>query len=301
MSLLINWLESLTYDLKAADHCLRRVSPFSTCNVCQESCGKNAIKVGKNGVQILEKLCDGCGLCIPSCPVQAMEGQSPNRITINQTLILDESLQPTKYELLYIYKRGIRTISAPRMDGKLERIIAEANEVLRGMSKDPFNIVKELEPVPKEEVRLSRRDFFSKLSFDSKKLALSTVTPAKWRFDQDKFKHAGMFEGWAFFQVDLDPEKCTLCEACFRLCPSVVFTVKDSMLTINHGKCSGCSMCMDVCREKAVQIGTDVQQSVILETNILHLNCKKCSCDFLGWEEADICPICKTAGQHSLF
>jgi ferredoxin len=300
MPLLTNWLESLSYELTAADHCLRKINSFSTCTACQESCEKNAIIVGEYGIQIVKDICDGCGLCIPSCPVQALEGQSPNRITINQTLILDESLQPTKYELLYFYKRGLRTISAPGMDGKLEKIIAKTNEVLGRIGKDPFRIVKELEPVPEEQVRLSRRDFFSKLYFDSKKLALSTVTPAKWRFDQDKFKRPGMFEGWALFKVKLDPEKCTLCEACFRLCPGKAFTVKDSMLKIDYSKCSGCSLCMDICRKKAVQIGTDVQPSVILEITILHLNCKKCFCDYLGWEEADTCPICETAGQHSL-
>ncbi|KKK34780.1 hypothetical protein WQ57_22420, partial [Mesobacillus campisalis] len=237
MPLLMNWLESLTYDIKAGGQCVRNASPLSTCTACKESCEKNAIIIEKSGVQIVKEQCNGCGLCIPSCPVQAIEGLSPNRKTIGDTLVLGEDLQPTKYELFHFYKKGIRTIAIPKGGSEMQILIDETNEILEKINTNLFQVVTGPVHDLKGQTRLSRRDFFSKLAKDGKNLALSTVTPAKWRFDQDKFKRAGMFEGWAFFQVHLDSEKCTLCETCFRLCPGKVFMTNGSLLVIDTGNC----------------------------------------------------------------
>ncbi|WP_053362964.1 4Fe-4S binding protein [Bacillus sp. FJAT-27251] len=300
MPLLMDWLESLSYDIKAGGQCVRNASPFSTCTACQESCEKNAIIIDKSGIQILKNRCDGCGMCIPSCPVQALEGLSPIRKTIGDTLVLDEDLQPTKYELLHFHKKGIRAIAIPKGDKKMQKLVDETNETLEKMETNLFQVITGPVQDLRGQKRLSRREFFSKLAIDSKHLALSTITPAKWRFDQDKFRRAGMFEGWAFFQVHLDSVKCSLCEACFRLCPGEVFMTNGSLLVIDTGNCNGCSLCMDVCRENAVRLEPDLQKALELEATVLPLSCQKCSCDFLGWKQADICPICQGKGQHSL-
>jgi Pyruvate/2-oxoacid:ferredoxin oxidoreductase delta subunit len=300
MPLLMDWLESLSYDIKAGGQCVRNASPFSTCTACQESCEKNAIIIENSGIQIVKEQCDGCGLCIPSCPVQALEGLSPNRKTIGDTVVLGEDLRPTKYELLHFYKKGVRTIAIPKGDTKMQILIDETNAILEKMKKNLFRVVTESVHDLKGETRLSRRAFFSNLAKDSKNLALSTVTPARWRFDQDKFKRAGMFEGWALFQVHLESDKCTLCEACFRLCPGKVFMTNGSLLVIVNGNCNGCSLCMDVCRENALRVEQDLQKALELEATIHPLSCQKCFCDFLSWDEDDTCPICQGTGQHRL-
>lgn len=298
MSLFINWLESLSYELEAADHCVRKTSPFSTCTVCIDSCEVQAITGAKGSLTIDHKLCTGCGRCVTVCPVQALRGESPKRKTLDRVLILDEGPPPTVNELLYLYKKGIRSIYLPS-EGDLAKqtriIMDEINVQLTIMAKESIQIISEL-PLSVPEKKLSRRDFFSKVSTDSKKYALASAAPAKWRFNQDHFKLAGMFTGWSFYSVRVEPS-CTLCETCFKLCPTGVFTLEGGHLEVNSEKCTGCMLCVDVCMEEGITISPEVTASQLQQTPIELNECKACGSKFTAWEEADTCPICKKRKQ----
>lgn len=294
MSLFTNWLESLSYDLEAADHCLRKRSPFSICTTCIDSCPEQAITGGKGTITIDHKRCNGCGNCIPPCPVQALMGESPRRETLNGTLIYKDGPMPTTNELFSLYKRGIRSVYVKTEVAtlrQLQRVIEDVNSPLIKMGNEPMTITSKL-VVSTQEKKVSRRDFFSNVTSSSKKLALSTAAPAKWRFNQEKFKVAGMFEGWTLYSVDFH-SSCTLCETCFKLCPSDVFTVREGQLEINSDKCSGCMLCVDICMDKGIKINQEVKEAHPEIMKVEHNTCKSCHSSFISWEKEETCPICK--------
>lgn len=300
MSLLTNWLESLSYELKASENCLRKISPFSSCTICHDICKNQAVSYVKDGVQFDEKACNECSRCITACPVLAIEGKSPERDVIDDVLFLDGDSHPTENELLYLYKNGIRKINHPNLDNRLESIIEKTNKTLMKLEMDPFIYGTDIAvKIPKEK-RVSRRDFFYNISNNSKKFALSTFTPIKWRFNHKDFNKAKMFEGWSFYSVVLDIESCNLCESCFRLCPANVFQRNGNFLTINSGKCLGCSLCSDVCKKNAVSISSNVAKTKTPHYRIYKGTCNNCGSQFHAWEKDNVCYICKTANENSI-
>jgi ferredoxin len=294
MSLFTNWLESLSYDLEAADHCLRKTSPFSSCTACIDFCPEQAINGGKGTLTIDHNRCNGCGRCITLCPVQALMGESPRRKTLNGMLIFEDEPLPTTNELFYLYKRGIRSIYVKTEEkalAQLQSMLEGVNPLLERMGKVPISITSEL-GLSTPEKKVSRRDFFTNVTSSSKKLALSIAAPAKWRFNQEQFKVAGMFQGWSLYSVEIN-SSCTLCETCFKLCPSTVFTLKDEQLEINSEACSGCMLCVDVCMDKGIQINQEVKEAQSASMSVIHNTCKSCHSSFTYWEEKETCPICK--------
>jgi Fe-S-cluster-containing hydrogenase component 2 len=302
MSLLANWLESLSYELKATNHCLRKVSPFSSCTVCKDTCPEEAITLVTSDLEINHQLCNNCGTCLTNCPVQALEGQSPIRKVLEDVIFLDEGPLPTENELLYFYKKGIRKVSQTQLDEKLKQIIEKTNDRLVKMDLTPITLGHffETKATSSPAQKLSRRDFFSKLSFDSKKLVLSSVTPVTWRFNQGKFNRAEMFEGWASFAIHLDKESCTLCETCFHLCPAEVFQFDGNLLTIDNGKCVGCSLCSDVCHYDSIKIDQEVGKTKIYIYPIVKRKCKSCGGDFTSWEYVQYCFTCESSKENSI-
>ncbi|WP_066308265.1 4Fe-4S dicluster domain-containing protein [Bacillus sp. FJAT-29814] len=300
MSLWMNWLESLSHEIKATDHCLRKISPFSTCTSCVDSCESQAISF-ENGIPMVNNQnCNLCGRCVTVCPVVALEGKSPSRKVVNKVLILEDGPAPTVNELLFMYKNEIRTISISSPNQNVDQIIKETNSQLMGMNNLPFEIRNDQESINLQEKKLSRRDFFNKLSFDSKKLAAATVTPAKWRFNYTKFKRIGMFPDWALFTIDFHKEQCTLCETCFRLCPENVFSIEGEQLKLSAGNCTGCSLCVDVCKFEGINIKQEIRESAVECMTIHKRNCKTCGDPFYSWEEEDSCFICKSKKANSI-
>lgn len=300
MSLLANWLESLSYELNATNQCLRKISPYSTCTVCFDTCKTQAITYVKNGLEINSQLCNGCSSCLTNCPVQAIEGQSPTRKVLEDILYLDEGSLPTENELLYLYKNGVRKISKTTLEENLEQIIAGTNEILNQMEMEPIIIGEFVENAHSTEKKLSRRDFFNKLSSDSKKLVLSSATPIKWRFNQSNFNRAKMFEGWSFYFILLDKESCTLCETCFRLCPAGVFLIDGDHLTIDNGKCVGCTLCSNVCRHNSIKIDSEIGKTKIYSYPIVKKICKNCGGTFNSCEDEQHCFTCKSSKENSI-
>jgi ferredoxin len=299
MSILIDWLESLSHELNPSDQCLRKFSPFSTCTSCIDSCEEQAISFEKGFPVINNQSCNLCGRCVTVCPVLALEGQSPSRKVANNVFIWEDGPLPTVNELLFMYKNEIKTISTSNSNDKLKQMMEETNSLLVKMGFPPFEMSPHSETDNLQEAKLSRRDFFNKLSFESKKLAATTMTPAKWRFNHTQFKVAKMYPDWAFFSISLNKDKCTLCETCFRLCPENVFSIEGEQLKIIAGNCTGCSLCVDVCRYEGINISQNVFGAAT-ESMTIHLRtCKNCDDPFYSWENEESCFICKSKEANS--
>lgn len=302
MSLLTNWLESLGYELEISESCLRNISPFSRCNLCLDACPEHAIKIDKENVDISPDQCTSCGICITVCPEQAIKGQSPSRNVVQKNLLLEEdSPLPTVAELLYFHKKGIRYLCSASGNDKLDPVIRKANECLLKMGMESLESVCELTKVSDGQLKMSRRDFFSKLTSDSKKTMLSSITPAKWRFNEDNFRLSNLYPDWSFFDIVFDKEGCSLCEACFSLCPADVFKLEDKSLQVDAQKCSGCNLCRDICQSNGILIKKHLHQAATDHLQVFTSNCDICGNTFHSWNVEKVCHICSSRRVNDFF
>lgn len=302
MSLLTNWLESLSYDLEISEACIRKISPLSSCAICLQACPIEAIDIDKNTITINEKTCSSCGICITVCPSHAIKGQSPSRNVVQDYLLIEEtSAMPTVNELHYFYKKGIRFVYSHEASPSLEQVISKTNADLDAMGLDRVQMADKLALQPEEQPKLTRRDFFTKLSSASKKTVLSSVTPAKWRFNEESFKLSSLYKDFSFHVIDLDEETCTLCEACITICPVKAFEIKDGSLIIQEQRCTGCQLCSDICRSNSLKIERNVHPSAVIQKPVHESTCTACKTQFHAWTDTTICPICSSRQQNGFF
>ena len=302
MSLLTNWLESLSYELEISEACSKKKSPLSTCTACMDECPQKALIFKEGNLKLDDKACSLCGVCITVCPQQAIKGQSPAREIIQDHLLLqDESPLPSFMELLYFHKKGVRYIQKESIDEELGRRIGKVNEILHVMNLDPILTTKTI-PLKKDaQQKLSRRAFFAKLSMDSKKTVLSSVTPVNWRFNEGSFKFSSLYHEWSFHEVKINEENCTICEACFNICPSNVFTLENETLRIDEKNCSGCNLCVDICQQNGIKVA-QVTHKVHEVVYQVHKNeCTSCRSSFYSWAKTNECGICKKIDKPNFF
>ncbi|WP_079508514.1 indolepyruvate ferredoxin oxidoreductase subunit alpha [Mesobacillus jeotgali] len=302
MSLIGNWIESLSYEQEISDACTRRISNMGSCTACIDECPADAIHLDNGKININGKLCTTCGVCITVCPVQAIKGQSPARKVIQHYLFLqDDSTWPTMVELLYYHKKGIRIIHKPLFSEDLMERVDLANELLNKMNSEPMILVNNVVLEKEEQTKISRRALFTKLAYDSKKTILTSMTPIKWRFNERSFQIPGFYKDWSFYEVKMNLEDCTLCEACFKICPSDVFNLDGDSLKLTDHNCSGCRLCIDICKENSIEIMQNFHRSAEISYKVVKNYCNKCKIDFYSWTESEECKICSRTEKPAFF
>ena len=290
MSLLINWLESLSIDTKITNRCTRHSSPKSSCLLCVSHCHSQSLSVEDNKVVVDVKKCNSCGDCTVVCPVGAVEGNLPKRNIINGMFAYSSEYCPSAKELLIYRKKGVKAIYLPAncLDERWNQAITEANVLLEQLGIEPYMINQDTNP---EDRSLSRRELFLSVRKKGQSLA-KELTPASWRMGADTWSLPANFPDTQFYQVALDTEKCTICQACFNLCPQKVFTVTDTELMIDHQKCSNCSLCSDICPEKAVTISEKTAERSSTLYSLVAGKCVRCKSSFYSFEASEQCHIC---------
>jgi Fe-S-cluster-containing hydrogenase component 2 len=289
MSILVNWLESLHEEINISTKCSRVRNRKSTCSFCLEKCEQEAFELKDNLLIIDTTKCSMCGECIIACPMSAIEGIAFNRIFDKGSLVYDPSYTPAIKELLIYKKRGMTSIQVTHqtMNIAWETVVGDTNEQLRLLDESPIIVVEKV----MDEV-LSRRAFFGSFRKEGKQLAKS-MAPAAWKIEKDDWKLSKYYPDSQFFSVKLDKDKCTLCQACFSLCPEEVFHLKESNLQIVNQKCVNCSSCSDVCPENAIEIELEIKSKCEL-VEILHKkDCLNCGHTFYSYySETEKCHVC---------
>jgi ferredoxin len=288
MSILVNWLESLHQEIIVTSKCVRERNRKSTCGYCLEKCEHEAIVVKRNQLFIDTNKCTMCGECIIACPLSAIEGIVNNRAFEKGSLVFDSNYVPTIKELLIYKKRGMTSIQAPQPLSKdWEIVLFESNSQLQLLDESPFVVVEKVT----EEV-LSRRALFGSLQKEGKQLA-KKMAPASWKMEKDDWKITKYYPNYQFYSVMLNIETCTLCQACFTICPEKLFHIKDSKLMIESEKCVNCTSCTDVCPENALVIVPEIKRKSEDQRNIHQKACKNCGHTFFTFDlETEKCHVC---------
>ncbi|MEW8985700.1 MAG: 4Fe-4S binding protein [Bacillus sp. (in: firmicutes)] len=252
-------------------------------------------------IEIDVNKCDSCGECITSCPVSAVKGNVPSRTVKNGLLYYEPHYCPTVKELLVFRKCGVKGIAVPGGtldDSQWVDHIEEANQWLVKLGLEPFYFCRAEELAPPA---MSRRDLFTSARKKGKDVA-KEMAPAEWRQNPNAWSLPFHYRDVQFFEVQLDLEKCTLCQSCVKLCKQDVFNLSvdaadggASSLFINHQKCTNCQLCIDVCNEDAVVVAEKVSAKTESAIEVEERTCTRCKKSYLAFsvsEDESKCPVC---------
>jgi Fe-S-cluster-containing hydrogenase component 2 len=289
MSILVNWLESLHEEMKISAACSREHNRKSSCSYCIDKCQHKAIEIKGNLLTINTSQCTLCGECVIACPLSAIDGAVSNRIFEKGSLVFDESYSPSEKELLIYKKRGMTSIQA--VDVKLNQdwmtALTEANQKLQLLDESPIVVDQKI-----EGQSLSRRALFGSFRKEGKKLAIS-MAPASWRMEKDDWKLTKYYPDYQFYLVQINKEKCTLCQACFSLCAESVFAIKDGKLQVVNEKCVNCTSCTDICPENAIEIVSKIKRKSEQLESIYTKDCPDCGKPYYSfYMETEKCHVC---------
>jgi ferredoxin len=287
------WLENLDYQVRISDSCLRYRSPHSKCETCLAACTKSAIVVQGGKVEITPDRCDGCGECLVSCPVHAIEGILPRRAVSGTALLFSKDYVPAETELLVFNAKGIRTI-AYFEDGPDERwmsVVETVNAMLAKLNQPPFAIEAW---TPKQlEGKYTRRQLFS-LWKQSGKSVLRDLMPAELRFNQRDLDLTTHYPDHQFFHINVAPDRCSLCQACTFVCPYSCIQVSPEKMTLNTFMCVNCHLCTDVCPEQAMMVEPQISPRRTTELDVVENTCAGCGVTFFALDTAvRDCVLCR--------
>jgi ferredoxin len=307
-----------------AGACVLSLLPKAGCEGCAVACPTKALWFEGDGTFMFDPAaCTGCAACAAACPAQAiavagvfpMPRNNPDRRrrlacvcpqrgggTCAQALGLEA--------LAALWRDGVREIvlhigaCATCPNGKgldLTGPLARINRLLasRGLPQMRLHQTEVLSEMPRldrpELPNLGRRGVLLALSDPATEApALETLQRQGTQADA-LFAHAPR----------INPERCTACNACIRICPTSTMTLikagqAEAAYTTDPAACTGCGLCGDICDEGAVTIHTMIAAP---EDVALHpWRCMGCgvSCHSLvaGGPAEGLCPICHKTGHH---
>lgn len=295
MGFLEKWLESLDYEYEILSTCTRFNSPHSKCRICMDVCEENAIHLDKNKPAISTDKCTECGKCISACPVQAVAGIYPRRSFIDKKLAVTEGFPPTAKELVVLHAKGITEIVAQSetLLNSWQEPIDEANQMLIQLEKEPYKV--NVAEVKQKEESYTRRELFSFWKKESTSF-LKLAIPAKWRFNHDDFNLAKHYPEYQFFHITVDVNKCTVCNACQKLCGQNCFDIQKEVFQISPQDCNACQICADICPEHAIVIENKISRKLEepISLTVYNNTCSTCDRSFEALTpDENKCIICK--------
>jgi len=250
-----------------SERCVHSLIGGASCRACIDACPRQAWVMDDEALGLAIDLCDGCGLCAPVCPEQAISVKKTPFLKlwkksesaffaceisgVESKLGVLPCLHSIGYrDILELYQLGVRTVALSagncqecvRGNGvQLSRRIETLNRVLgttdsppviaRSLTSDDWRELQQELPDIESGPRLSRRVFFSSLITVNEN-ADSKVSELLGR-QHTGFKLLGDLlpdrsESAPWPSVpSIDGALCTGCDTCVKLCPHSAILVTE--------------------------------------------------------------------------
>ncbi|MFY9073786.1 4Fe-4S binding protein [Malaciobacter mytili] len=317
--------------------CLRNEYFFNECDLCFSRCSEMALGLQKEKIKLFENRCIECGDCIGICPTQALNLENfdteefiLNFINTQKSTILEKVDIPSfgmldshhlltiiirKKENLYLeYDEACKNLEYLKQIQKqtnnflqsinfkykveLKKHIDELNienKIRRNLFKTIFENKKQLqkETSVSNNLKIKNNETISKLILlkNSIKLIIEEVENIE----------LSTLDSTLLFNKQIDFNSCTNCLDCINFCPTNALfqNEKKDSIYFQAGKCIGCNICDDICKEKAISNKEKInlidftfdKASKLVE--FTYKTCQECNSVFIYKNGDIICPRCK--------
>ena len=326
------------------ERCVHALMEQAKCRACADACPTQAWVIDDDTLGIDATRCDGCDLCVPACPQAVITHRFAPAVKITEAGAMafaacehsgvrdiNDGLMPCLHavglsDLLRLYQEGVTHLDVSSGDcdrcsrgggGSLEGRVTEVNRLLTSRGAEPL-AYRTLEPAVWIEAAhrvderaggraLSRRAFF-RSAFEAPRERVEAVfqeiagafSPPGTRLPE------GPPEALFPYVPVIEPERCSGCDACARLCPHGAIALageasRGLAYRIDPRYCTNCHLCVDVCEERAVEVR--VGSTLPRERVPLHRGrCRACGVAFhlpvVGGEARSLCRICRRTNHY---
>jgi NAD-dependent dihydropyrimidine dehydrogenase PreA subunit len=323
---LIPDIEQAHYPQLDGGLCVHGMLADASCRACIDSCPRDAWDLTDEALEIATGACDGCGLCIPACPQAALslpikplvryhDSEQVALMACDRVIDRDQAGSvPCIYcygsrVLLEFHVRGIRKwvvatgecsacsragdLSAAGLPVLLSSALQQRGHDAILMRKLPVgkwvayrDSLSETDPSA-----VSRRDFFRGIAkAASDHLERNALEPAQ----QALLAGQGLMPR----HCAIDTERCDLCEACHKVCPTQAICLDKGetvRLVVDSSRCNGCMLCMDVCDDAAAISVQPWEEAAIQEIPCNERRCSACGVGYLSipGDSGTTCGICR--------
>jgi formate hydrogenlyase subunit 6/NADH:ubiquinone oxidoreductase subunit I len=317
-----------------AERCVHTVLPKASCRACVDACPRYAWILGESALRFNEYACDGCGLCVPACPQQAIRlpmtfeqrnaaGETAvvghcdfsgvedgaGRVPCLHAIGLTDVLRAWSHgQRAWIVRRGNCGNCNRAIGVQLDARVTALNYALSAR-RLPKVILRDVSAVawnkllsgPKVRTSESRRRFFSVLGKRPvKALAGNDLADAEEKpLAPGEFlpEQLGATLPW---HVHIDPHRCIACHACAHVCPQNAIEQVEGdppAYQLHHRRCTGCGLCRDVCGHAAVS-SRAWEKPCFSKIMLREQRCNCCGANFQAPVERGnytVCWICASA------
>lgn len=105
----------------------------------------------------------------------------------------------------------------------------------------------------------------------------------------------------------LDPELCTACQMCYRICPTGALSsnVKNAKIDFDPFLCIKCQLCHDVCEPDAITLSPSYNMKEFFEPEVQNLitfkmrNCNECGVSYAIIGDSPLCHRCRIEEEEA--
>jgi ferredoxin len=324
-----------------AERCAHARLTTSRCNACVQACPTQAWSMHEDELAFDDQRCDHCALCVTACPLQALELDAPALLIDTGTpqtlwLTCDKGAPPParggglvpclhglpmSWLLEQARQHHIARIACTSGDCTACARQPAATQTLPSRWKDwaqrhpETRLPSLVRLTPAEWQRQTqglnapdnaRRRFLSGRFHTGARAPVSPSPRPQAGFSFDSGRLAEVMPpapeaqrtAW---QLDLDPQRCTWCMVCARLCPTKALDThiptaaqRPLELSLRSAACSACGLCVDACDVGALHLRPLAQAVPTGERTwpLEQATCGRCKVEFLR-------PVAPPAAAHS--
>lgn len=296
-----------------ASACVRGRLRGASCADCALSCPAGAIMPTPSSITLAPDLCSGCGQCQGACPAGALG--APDHPPVQGALMV---LACSKVggpdigcahalgleDLARLWLQGVRQIAVATADcgacedapeTRLDQRVSVLNRLLAPRGLDPLRLRRAR---PEERAREDAP------SDPARRRAFGQVQPeeASGATALSRLQALGPADAPYAVAPEFDPNACTGCNACIRICPEgALMLVKDAggslCYQIDAAACTGCALCEDCCDDTAIHLSRFAAPPAALP--LVAFRCRSCGVESVapvtGEAAPHLCRICRKA------